>query len=158
MPQSPSNACFSLPLHSHPLHILPPTHSLHLTSLSLALSFLLPLMKTTPRLALAFPLNLPFIQPPPLPFLTACVVSNSHLFSLHLCPSFFSFSSHHAGRLLALGPAAYPSYSLIVYPDYFSGGHLVSALHHTVLSSSSSGSEWVGVEAGCSGLWQTGGP
>lgn len=119
MPQPPSNAHSSLPLHS------PFLISYHLLS-----------------------------HYTPLP-LTAYVVSNS-LFLFLL----FSFSSHHAGRLLALGPAAYPLYSLVVSPDYFSGGN--PALLHTVLSSSSSELEWIrmggGIEAGCSGLWQTGGP
>lgn len=143
MPQSPSNARSSLPLHSHPLTSYHLHTSLRLTSLSLTLSFLPPLMMSTPHLLHpSFSISLSLIH---LPFLYSLpMLSPVLLFS----PSpalvlFFSLPSHHAGRLLAQGPAAYPPYSPAISPVYFSGGEFcVCSPPYCVISLI----KWVGVD------------
>lgn len=87
MPQSPSNAHFSLPIHSHPLvsyHLLTP----YISHPSLLLPFLPPLMKSTPHLlypSLSISLSLIY-----LPFLYSLPMLSPILF---YSPSlaFFSF-------------------------------------------------------------------
>lgn len=105
-------------------------------------------MKTTPHFF--YPSLLISLSFSYLPFLYSLTMLSPILFFSPSLPLFllFSFSSHHAGLLLALGPAAYPTYSLIVSPDYFSGGHPVCSLHHTVLSSSSTWLEWIRMGGG----------
>lgn len=82
MPQSPSNARSSLPLHSHPLTSYHLHTSLRLPSLSLTLSFLPPLIMSTPHLLPPFLLHLPFINPSTLPLFTPRVVSSSSFLSI----------------------------------------------------------------------------
>lgn len=150
MPPSPSNAR-SPPVLS--THIQPPTHSLHLTSLSLSLSFNEDCPPTLVLPSFSFS-HLAILYS--LPMLSQILLSSPSL-SPFLC--FYSLSLLHADRLHAPGAAAYPPYSLVVSPDYFSGGHPVCALHHTVLSRLSNGSEWIRAGgASCFGSWQTGGP
>lgn len=146
MPSSPSNTHSSLPLHSHPFisyHLLTPyISSLSLAQLFLCFSFL---MMTTHCFFYA-PLSVSLLFSH-LPFPHSLPVLSSFFYFSRL------FSPRHAGRQQAPRPAAYPPYSL-ESADYFSGGRPVCALHHSVISSSSSELERIRMgRAFCLMLW-----
>lgn len=100
MPPSSSNACSPLSIHCHPLisyHLL--------NSLSCSL-FSASLLRNTSHLLFSAHV---FIEAYPLSLLTFHVLTPVLLFSPSLSLFLlFSLSSHHAGLLLAQGPAAYP--------------------------------------------------
>lgn len=76
-----SSRCLRLPLMLLPLHSLALT-SYHLLNTSPILLSPFSFNEDHPPLVLPFPLNLPFIQPPPLPLLTSYVAPNSIFLSI----------------------------------------------------------------------------